>query len=302
MTNIGIIDLGSNSVRMTVLNRENGEVLFRGKNAIKLSEGMNEDMLIKGEPVKRCVDALLIFINIMKKFDVCEVFACATAAVRKAKNQEEFLKAVKDQTGISIRVLSGEEEAKLDFAGVASRTGISNGVILDTGGGSVEFIGIKNGKMTDCESVQIGSRSIKELFFKEGENEKTRALAKAKISEIIKGLDWLKNFGKAPIVGIGGSNRTVAKICAEETEDKVIDCFTVKRAKVLEIFSKIENANLNERRAIKGITEDRADIIYGGLMPLTALMEEIESEELIITDAGLQDGIAVQIMKNGKSF
>ena len=209
---------------------------------------------------------------------------------------------MKERTGISIRVLSGEEEAKLDFMGVVGKTGISDAIILDTGGGSVEFIGVKNGEMTNCESIQIGSRSIKELFFKDGETEEAKNLAKEKVEEIISELKWLDDFCGVPIVGIGGSNRTVARICIAEKEDKPIESYTVEGEKVFEIFDKIGATSPEKRGEIKGITPDRTDIIYGGLLPLTVLMERIKSDKLIVTDAGLRDGIAEKIIKNRKNL
>ena len=303
MTNVGIIDLGSNSVRISIVDIESGKTLYQGKNAIKLSEGMNKDMVLREEPIERCINALLSLCEVMKKFAVTQVLAVATAAVRKAENQREFLERIKKETGIEIRVLSGEEESEFDFLGVMGKTKVKDAVILDTGGGSMEIIGAKSGRMVGAKSIQIGSRSIKELFFDKGETDEAKETAIAKIKELIDELSWLDEFSNVPVIGIGGCNRTVARIClAEDTPDGPIESYTIEKNKVLEIFDKIEQTPIDLRGEINGITPDRTDIIYGGLLPLIILMEKVKSDSLIVTDGGLRDGIAEKLIQSHKKM
>ncbi len=303
MAYIGIIDLGSNSARIGVYNSDTSQAVYMGKCPVKLSEGMNCDMLLKDEAIKRTAVALAGFSEVMKQLNVSQVYAVATAAVRKAKNRDEFLEYIKGETGILIRVLSGEEEAELDFLGVMAKTKMTDAVILDTGGGSVEIIGARNGEMVHSESIQIGSRSIKELFFEKGETPEAKEKARLKVEEILSSLPWLSEFKGVPVIGIGGSNRTVARIdFAENEQDKLIDCYKVPKERVFEIFRRIEAAPICEREKIKGITPDRTDIIYGGLLPLTVLMEKLESDELVVTDAGLKEGIIKKILEKSATF
>lgn len=296
MARAGIIDLGSNSVRMSVVETKSQEVIYQGKIAIKLSEGMNLDMILKEEPILRCTAALLKLKAIMERLNTSEIYAVATAAVRKAKNREEFLKRIKRDTGIEIRILSGAEEARLDFLGVMSKTNATRAVILDTGGGSTEIIGAKDGKMTNAKSIQIGSRSIKELFFDKGETKDAKIAAQNRVKEFFAELSWLDELKGATVIGIGGCNRTLARICLAESEkDAPIESYELSRDKVFEIFGKIEWTKPEERGKIAGITSDRTDIIYGGLLPLIELMTKLESPRLIVTDGGLRDGIASEL-------
>ncbi len=303
MTNIGIIDLGSNSARIGIYNTEAKQAVYTGKYPCQLSRGMNADMLLKEDAMNRTATALMGFQEIMKKFQVSEVYAFATAAVRKAENKQEFIDKIARETGINIRVLSGEEEAEFDFLGVIGKTKMADAVILDTGGGSIEIIGAKDGKMTNAVSIPIGSRSIKELFFENGETPVAREMAKARVEEIIDDLTWLADFKGVPVIGIGGCNRTVARICLSNGEkDKMIDCYNINRDNVFQIFDKIGKTAPWDRENIKGITPDRTDIIYGGLLPLIVLMEKLESKRLAVTDAGLKEGIFQKIMENPATF
>ncbi|MBE7011933.1 MAG: Ppx/GppA family phosphatase [Ruminococcaceae bacterium] len=293
---VGIIDLGSNSVRMTIADVESGKNLYNGKKTIKLSQGMNEDMMLKPDAVKRCVMTFFELKLIMEKYGVEKVCAVATAAVRKAKNREEFLSLIKRETDIEIRVLSGEEEAQLDFLGVLGATKINDAVILDTGGGSTEFIGVKDGKVIGAESVQLGSRSIKELFFKDGETESGIEKAKEEVKRFTDNIKWLEDIKGVPVIGIGGSNRTVARISmGAEGADMPIDEYKMTADKVFEIIEKIRITEPEKRNEIKGITPDRTDIIYGGVLPLEYLLKKLGSEKFVVTDAGLRDGILKQI-------
>ena len=298
---VGIIDLGSNSVRMTIADTKSGETLYMCKKAIKLSQGMNEDMMLKDEPIKRCVLAFFELKLIMEKYKAEKIYAVATAAVRKAKNKDEFLDVMKKETGIEIRVLSGGEEAKLDFIGVLGATNISNAVILDTGGGSTEFIGVKNGEIIGAESVQIGSRSIKELYFKDGETEDAIGKAKSAVKEFTDNISWLDELSGVSVIGIGGSNRTVARIFMNcDGADKPIDECVVGAEKVFEIVERIRKTPAPKRLEINGITPDRTDIIYGGVLPLEYLMKKLSSEKFIVTDAGLRDGILKCLKEKGE--
>lgn len=298
---VGIIDLGSNSVRISIADTKSGKTLYMGKKAIKLSQGMNEDMMLREEAIKRCILTFFELKLIMDKFEVEEVYAVATAAVRKAENKTEFLELMKMETGIEIRVLSGEEEAYLDFLGVMDATKISDAIILDTGGGSTEFIGVKNGEIIGAESVQVGSRSIKELCFKEGETEKGINSAKMMVKEFTDNIKWLDELKGACVIGIGGSNRTVARISMSCTgSDEPISEYRMPSSEVFEIIDRIGKTSVEKRSEMRGVTTDRTDIIYGGVLPLEYLMNKLDSPALIVTDAGLRDGILKQIKENGE--
>lgn len=293
---VGIIDLGSNSVRMSIADTENGETLYICKKAIKLSENMNEDMILKPEAVNRCVSALLVLKEITEKFKAEKVYAVATAAVRKAKNQDDFLELIKKETDIDIRVLSGEEEAYLDFLGVCDSVDVKDAVIIDTGGGSTEFIGVKNGKIIGIESFPIGSRSIKEYYFKNGESTESVNKAKKDIKCIVDRIEWTNDLPDVSVIGLGGSNRTVARISMNE-EDKtgMIKGYKMNSKEVLDIIELVKKTPIKDRINIKGVTEDRCDILYGGLLPLECLIKKLNSKDFFVTDFGLREGILKKI-------
>lgn len=300
MKNVSVIDLGSNSVRMSIVDTETGKLLLNLKEAVRLSEGMNTDMILREEAQKRTAYAMKQFIEISNRAKCVKIIAVATAAVRKAKNREEFLKRVQTDCGISIRVLSGEEESEYDFLGVSAATGIESGLVLDIGGGSIEIIGAKDGKLTNCKSIQIGSRSIAELFFGKGETEEAKEAACHYMRSEFEKERWIFEFSGMPIVGIGGTIRTAAKILMAEhggNADGLIEKFEASADDFFEIYKKTEGLTEEERQKMNGMTPDRKGIFLSGLIPFKEILEMVRPRTVYVSDAGLRDGIIAEIRR-----
>lgn len=137
MINLAVIDLGSNSVRLriTEINESgNYNLVSYEKEYVRLSENMGPEKMLKPAPMDRTIKALQHFKQLCMALENVRVIAVATAAVRQAANQTEFLKRVKAETGFSFKVISGEREAYLDYVGVTRTLPIKNGLIIDTGG------------------------------------------------------------------------------------------------------------------------------------------------------------------------
>ena len=143
MINLAVIDLGSNSVRLRVTEIDesgNYNLVRYEKEYVRLSENMGPEKMLKPTPMERTIAALKDFKQICMVLENVRVIAVATAAVRQAANQIEFLKRVKEETGFNIKVISGEREAYLDYVGVTRTLPIKNGLIIDTGGASMELM------------------------------------------------------------------------------------------------------------------------------------------------------------------
>lgn len=131
---------------------------------VRLSEGMGEEKILKEKPMERTIHALMYFKKLLEVHETVEVYALATAAVRMAKNQAEFLQCVKQTTGFEFKVLTGHEEAYYDYLGVVNSMSLENALILDIGGASTELIWMKDRKLVEAVSLPIGSVSLSERF------------------------------------------------------------------------------------------------------------------------------------------
>lgn len=291
MEKLAVIDLGSNSIRMSIFEifaknswRQTGAY----RNMIKLSEGMTEDMNLQPKAQLRAVTALLEYKQIMEKEGVTSLRAVATAAVRKAKNGKEFVATVKEATGITIEVIDGETEAALDCLAV----GCERGIICDIGGGSTEFIAMENGAMLKpAISIPMGSRSITEMFLSDTENPDALSAASSYINKHISELPWLDRIQNSLIVGIGGTLRALAKYHLNDFSKEPISCHEISPSDIDRCFNEISKASPEERKTMPGIGNERSDIILGGLLILMHLKKQINASCLSVADVGVREGI-----------
>lgn len=299
-----IIDLGSNSVRMDIVKIYSGgqaDILYQTRRMVRLSEDMTDDMRLKVKPMWRTIEALKEFKQEMERFGVEEIHAVATAGVRKAENQKFFVAEVLRETGIALRVISGRQEAMYDFFGVIGSLKTEDGLIVDTGGGSTELICVKDGMLHGAESIPMGAVSLSEQFFRQGESESARRKAAKYVREQLAQITWLKECRGMPIIGLGGSIRTLAKVNIKLSEkDAAIHGYKLSKERAAELCRMIEERSPEERKKLRGIDKERADIIGGGLLPLRCLIEEPDTEQVIVSDHGLRTGLLFECI--GKQY
>ncbi|WP_058485974.1 Ppx/GppA phosphatase family protein [Defluviitalea phaphyphila] len=290
---MAIIDLGSNSVRMIIMMiLEDGsyKMLDQIKEMVRLSEGMGKDNILKPLAIKRTIYTLKLFRKLIDVHDVKEIYGVATAAVRNAKNQKEFLNEVKIKTGFEFKVITGEEEGYYDYLGVINTIDIKNCVMIDTGGASTEIGIVFNRKLENVISLPYGAVVLTERFDNELKNNNhVEKFIKNKYKEI----PWLIKGKKFPVVGLGGSIRTLAKVHKREIGFPLegLHNYRMNFEDVKGIYKKIISTDVNERKNIPGISKSRGDIIGKGLAPIKVLMEFLGSKKLIISGNGLREGI-----------
>lgn len=302
MERLAVIDLGSNSIRMSIFEIERNKK-FRQigsyRSMIKLSEGMNEDMCLKPEAQLRAIKALLEYKHILDGKGVTKLRAVATAAVRKARNGAQFVASVKDVVGIDIEVIDGEYEAELDCLAVSGTVGCRDGIICDIGGGSTEVIAIKDGRMKKpVISIPMGSRSLTEMFFAKGETPEARALAEEFADGRLEEIPWLDHMLGMPIIGIGGTLRALAKYHMDDRGKDTIGCHSIEKDEIDRLFESIASTTPKERESMAGIGKERSDIILGGLIPFMRLKARINAPKLIVADVSLREGILYEILEN----
>ena len=300
MEKLAIVDLGSNSIRMSIFEVYPDKTFRQAGNyrkMIKLSEGMSDDMNLRPDAQLRAVAAFLEFGNILKNEGVTKVETVATAAVRKAKNGAEFVRDVKNVTGFEICVIDGEREAELDCLAIRGSLGIERGIVCDIGGGSAEFIAISGGVMEKPPvSIHMGSRWVTERFFGSGESPEAVKAARAYVRSKVEELPWLDKMKNAPILGIGGTLRAFAKCHMGDSSGKIIDRHQITAKDADRLLDEIMKASIEERSQMPGIGKERCDIILGGLLPFEALKELVQPPLLIVADVGVREGILFERM------
>ncbi|MFD1548115.1 Ppx/GppA family phosphatase [Levilactobacillus fuyuanensis] len=309
MENLVVIDLGSNSVRMTISEIDgtgNHKTIEQVKRYVRLSENMGEEQVLQPESIARTLTALGEFKKIYSQLDKPDIQAVATAAVRQASNQKQFLKLVKDKIGLSFNVISGATEARYDYLGVVNTLPVVNGLLVDTGGASSELILVQNQQMKQVVSIPLGSVTLSQSYL-ESDVVKADSLFEAMtfVNSVFNDVWWLREATNLPIIGLGGANRTLAKINRRKKnflnfED--VHGYKLSSEDVYATLIQLLGLDLAGRKKVPGLSKDRADIIIGGLIPVTLLMRLLDSQQITFSNAGLRDGILfnrINEIKNG---
>lgn len=308
-TNLVVIDLGSNSVRMQISQIDDyGGYTVMGyfREYVRLSENMGKEMTLKEEPMNRTIQALKDFKTRYTQYDNVVVKAVATAAVRGAKNQAEFLKRVKDEVGLDLQVISGSTEAYLDYVGVVNTLPVRNGIIMDCGGASTELIWVQNGACKERVSIPIGSVVLSQNYnladtISASDLYSAMNAAGQKISTV----RWLGQVHNLPLIALGGSNRTIAKIHRREVTDEVdelpdIHGMHLPPHYIFNLVGKLIAMNKDERMKIPGLAKNRADVIVGGLIPISLVLRNLQVSEVIFSNCGLRDGILFEYLRKNR--
>lgn len=305
MLNLVVIDLGSNSVRMKISEIDNYgsfNVIGYQKEYVRLSENMGKEKTLKKEPVERTIKALKKFKSRYSKLENTKIRAVATAAVRQAANQKEFLDLVEKEVGLKLEVIAGTTEAYLDYLGVVNTLPVKNGLIMDTGGASTELVWVNNGKCCERVSLPIGAVLLSQNFNLTDEIKASDLYQAMNLAgRTISSTNWLSKVHNLPLIVLGGSNRTIAKIHRREMTTNVDDLpdihgMHLSTQYIFDLITKLISLDKEDRTQIPGLSKSRADVIVGGLIPLSIVLRNLQIGEVIFSNHGLRDGLLYEFL------
>lgn len=301
MQRIGIIDLGSNSVRLVVLHiHHNGSynLIYTQKASLRLSQRFDAEDNLKEDAVADTVYAVEKLVHMCGLFKATQIIGVATAAMRKAKNAQVVLDKIKQATNITLRVIRGEEEAYLGYLAAVNSIDEKDAILFDLGGGSMEVILIRNRKAEHLISLNIGATSMTEKFKTSDtmSSKSFRELTMFVRRKLNKSLPWLKD-SNLPIIGIGGTVRNLAKIYQRRVQYLYpnLHNYRMKMEEFDEVFNILRNTNDVQRKKISGLNSDRTDIILAGATIINTLFSVTKSKEFIISGCGLREGLFYEI-------
>jgi len=297
MKRIGIVDLGSNSVRMSIIWVEHDHsyhMIEQAKSIVRLSEGMSEDANLSTKAMERTKSALGMFKKLASVHQVDEVRAVATAAVRQANNRDAFLQLVKEETDWELEVISGEDEAYYDYLGVANTMDLKNFVLMDIGGGSTELAWVENRKIKKAVSLPLGAVLLTESHFPGSQvSQKGLKAARAMFDQVLDQVDWLKEAKSLPLVGLGGTWRSIGKLDRAATRNSIqrIHGYAMDRKTTLEWLDVLWGMSLKDRAKAKGISASRAEVIVGGIVPIERVLKKMKPNQVVISANGVREGL-----------
>ncbi len=281
---LAAIDIGSNAARLlisSVFVNLNGKPEFNKLNLVRVPLRLGFDVFDKGEigdeRVEMLIQTMKAYKHLLKVYEVSDFRACATSAMRDAKNSKEIIKKVKEETGITIEILSGDKEASMiNQTHIAEMLDKQHSYLyIDVGGGSTELTFFEDGKMKYRESFNIG----------------TIRLLKGQVDESSWNLmrDHLKENTKStlPITAIGsGGNINKIFSLSKKKEGKPLSLQLLR-----DFYNELSNQSVQDLIRVYKLKEDRADVIAPALLVYMNVMKWASISEIYVPKIGLADGL-----------
>ncbi len=297
MKKIGIIDIGSNSIRLVIFRvtpAKNFYVIEDVKESVRLGEGLNQTGKLKPKKIELAYNTLKIFKGICDRNETDEILTFATAAVRNASNSSKLINTLEKDLQMKIRIFSGEEEAYYSLLGAVNSLDIEEGLLIDMGGASTELVWFKNREVYRWTSLNFGSVTLAHIT---RVKEKLSEASEQKLRDYIRGeyekLSWLREVGDVPLVGVGGTIRNMAKVHSIMCEYplNILHDYSLKVGDVNEIFDIVKKKNYASKLELPGLSKSRADIFTGALCAVVELLEFTSIEKVVISGAGIREGV-----------
>lgn len=267
---IGVIDIGSNSVRLML-------IADNYKRKFTTTTGLGKGSLngyLQQDSIKSTISAVSGYVDMARENNATDIYIFATEAVRSSKNQDEFCKAVKENTGIDIIVVPAEREAEMGFRGAYTE---GTCLVLDIGGASTEIVVGSSDKILYKKSVPIGIVRISDKV-------KSGIRAEDYISEMLKG------FGDIPkadnYYAIGGTASSIVAINEELVpyDTNKVHLYTLAKNVVDSWQQRLDKMSVEEIRRLKGIDTKRAEVIGGGAKLLLNIMNMLNIDSISVSE------------------
>lgn len=301
---IALIDLGSNSARLVFYKQDPQGFLYEFDNVrqvLRLSSHLTAEGLLDDEGVQKTLTCMRRFQQLCAARGVKEVTGVATAAVRLARNGPELIREIREQTGLQVRILSGEEEARYGYLAVVNSLPYSDAITVDIGGGSTEVTWIENRLCREKISFPFGAVTLCERFScGDPVTEEERQRLQAYLFEQFARAPWIRNKN-LPVIVMGGSARNLANVHQKKHKYPFdsIHNYSLTAGDVREVYDSLATTPFAKRKKVKGLSKERADLIVAALAVFDALLKTTGSGTLVTSTKGLRDGLVFERVLQG---
>jgi exopolyphosphatase / guanosine-5'-triphosphate,3'-diphosphate pyrophosphatase len=295
---LAVIDLGSNSFRLVVFMAADGwwkrtDEIYE---PVRIGEGLAASARLGEQPIARALATLDVFAHFCRAAGLHgdAVDAVATSAIRDAENAADFLAKARERTELPIRVLSREEEARYGYLAAVNSTTLTDGCVLDLGGGSLQLVRVADRLALESGSWRVGTVRMSERFLPPNGPAKRKQLEELRdhVAGELEQASWLPQTGRR-LVGIGGTVRSLATAVQRATglPSNGVQGMVVEREALDELVERLAALPAAERSTVPGIKPARADLILAGALVVQGVLEAGGFAGLEATEAGLREGV-----------
>jgi exopolyphosphatase/guanosine-5'-triphosphate,3'-diphosphate pyrophosphatase len=302
---IAAIDIGSNSIRQIIADVSPSgaiRVVDEMKAAPRLGAGLHDTGRLSAEAAEAAIGILARMSELAIQMGAKRRRVVATSAVREAENGAEWLARVKHETGLTVTMLTGEDEARLSFRSAQAHFDLQTGrsVIIDIGGGSMELSLSAEGLIEHLTSFPFGAIRLTEKYFSKGINpaslRKLRRYVRKRLRDELSARDWRG----ARIIGSGGTFTNLGGMILARhgtLTAKTVHGTVVKRTELEHLIDSLAAMSPVERQSVPGLNAARADIIVAGLAVVAETLGRLEARELTVSTFGIREGILLELAR-----
>jgi len=302
---LAVVDLGSNSFRLVVFSVHAARPDRLGSwwkrtdeiyEPVRIGAGVDESGALGEEGISRAIAAIEVFAHFCEASGLRdeEIDAVATSAIREATNSGPFLERVRQATGLEVRVLSREQEARAGYLAAVNSTDLRDGAVLDLGGGSMQLVEVEGRDAKTLDSWRLGAVRMTERFLPGDGMASVKQIARlrAHAARKLESATWLDACGRR-IVGVGGTMRNLATAVQRELELPAfgVQGFLIERAALDDLIERLASISPAERRRVPGIKPSRGDIVLAGAIVIQSVLEAGGFDRIETTEAGLREGV-----------
>ncbi len=301
MLKLAILDIGSNSIHMILTEIQpdfSYKILDRFKDVTRLGEETFKSGQFSPDVLAKGIDVVRNLATLTRNRGFTRIEAVATSAVREASNGGQFIEAIQQQTGIRVRVVTGQEEARLIYLGVRQSMdfGDRNVLIADVGGGSVELIVGNRNKLLHAASLKLGAIRLKDLYLRQDapSGGRLERLKEAVETQLKTALPRFKKVGFDDFVGTSGMIGNLAEIMHLHKTGRPIPQLNLARFSFKDVTAAeklLVKTPLKQRHQIPGVDPKRADVLVPAIIVLRTLMERLDISELTVSDKAIREGL-----------
>lgn len=301
MSKIAVIDIGTNSIHMVlaeVLPDFTYKILDRFKDMTRLGNGAFTTHRLSEDAISRGLGVLRHLVTLAKNKGYDRIIAVATSAVREARNGGDFIDLVAKETGLTVRVVSGPEEARLIFLGIKNSVPMTDqpSLAVDVGGGSVELMVGNREHLLHAKSLKLGAIRLVDQFLKRtppSEN-MLRSLEEAVTDQLKAALESFKTKRFDGLIATSGMAANLAEVIHLKQNNRPLqqlNLATVTLKDVKAIEEELRHSTIKERLSITGLDPKRVDTLFPTAIVLRRLMELSGRDELILCDKAIREGV-----------